>query len=73
MQALGENKILFPEVLKKINCPVTILHGEHDKIVTREESLETVLHLSGAGYHELKNIGHSFELAEMSEVIKKLI
>lgn len=70
MQALGENKILFPEVLKKINCPVTILRGDQDKMVTREESLETVSHLRNAHYHELENSGHPFEQVYFNTLIK---
>lgn len=72
MQALGENKILFPEVLKKIKCPVTILRGEHDKMVTREESLESVSHLYQAHYQELKNTGHPFEQAELKSLIRQI-
>ncbi len=72
MTELGQDKILFPEVLKKINCPVTILRGDQDKMVTREESLETVSHLRNAYYHEIKNAGHAFEQANCREMIEHM-
>jgi pimeloyl-ACP methyl ester carboxylesterase len=61
MKILSESQALSSEEIAAISCPVLIVRGEHDQMVSREESQGLSEQLDNGRYVELPEVPHSVE------------
>ncbi|GAB5526762.1 MAG: hypothetical protein Roseis2KO_46340 [Roseivirga sp.] len=61
MKALGHKPLLSQSVLSAVQIPVTIMRGDQDQMVSREESEAAVTDLPNATYVELPDTLHPIE------------
>lgn len=64
MIALGDQPLLTPDTLAAIQTQVTILRGDQDHMVSREESQAAASHIPDAVYTELPGSPHPIEKAD---------
>jgi pimeloyl-ACP methyl ester carboxylesterase len=69
MLALGQQPILTPELLGSITCPVLLLRGTEDTMVSREETLWAQRHLTNAQFQQLEGQPHPLEKVDLSVIV----
>lgn len=69
MLALGQQPILTPELLGSITCPVLLLRGTEDTMVSREETLWAQRHMANAQFQELEGQPHPLEKIDLSVIV----
>lgn len=72
MMALGDQPLLTPDTLAAIQTQVTILRGDQDHMVSREESQVTASHIPDAVYTELPETPHPIEKADHKRLATQL-
>lgn len=68
MLGLGEQPVLNGETLAAIQCPVLLLRGESDTMVSKEETLNAMHMIPDSGYVELPNQPHQLEKMDLEAV-----
>ncbi len=68
MLGLGERPVLTEETLAAIRCPVLLLRGESDTMVSKEETLNAMHLIPDSGYVELPNQPHQLEKMDLEAV-----
>jgi pimeloyl-ACP methyl ester carboxylesterase len=69
MLALGQQPILTPELLRSITCPVLLLRGTEDTMVSREETLWAQRQMANAQFQELEGQPHPLEKIDLSVIV----
>jgi len=72
MQELGNKPTLTESVLKKIKCPVMLMRGSEDHMVSEEETLWAKNAIPNAIYVELEGQPHPFEKTDLRLVMNSL-
>ncbi|MCB9192121.1 MAG: alpha/beta fold hydrolase [Flavobacteriales bacterium] len=72
MLELGNNPPLTAELLQQIKCPVLLLRGSEDTMVSEQETLWAKSHIPNARYEELEGQPHVFEKMDLNLLIRKL-
>jgi len=72
MLALGNTPILTQKVLEKLKCPVLIVRGSEDSMVSKAESLWAERLIPNARYAELKGQPHPLEKVNLSLLVNLL-
>jgi len=65
MLALGQQPSLTVPLLNAIECPVLLLRGTEDTMVTNEETLWAQRHIRNARFEELEGQPHPFEKVDL--------
>lgn len=61
LRSLGENPLLSPSQLRSIDCPVNILLGENDQMVSQSESIEAAKNLKNGTFTLIPDQPHPIE------------
>ena len=72
MLGLGEKLVLTPNILATIKTPVTIMRGDQDQMVSKEESVQTAAAISGSQFIELAETPHPIEKVTPQVLLKQL-
>ncbi len=72
LHGLGNGKALRQEDFEKILCPVVILRGELDHMVTEEESRQVAEWLPNGRFEALEGTKHPFEQVDMQLLAGKI-
>lgn len=72
MKQLGNQPLLNQRTLANIAVPTTILRGDQDQMVSREESETAAAHMPKADFLELSNTPHPIEKVDPEVLIKQL-
>jgi pimeloyl-ACP methyl ester carboxylesterase len=72
MRELGRTNPLTPDRLAEIQCPVTVLLGEKDQMVTREESEVAAVAIPHGQFHLLPDTPHPLERANPEVIVPYL-
>ena len=76
LKELGENNPIIKEYMSRIHCPVQLLLGDKDEMVTEEETMEVVNWISGAEFKILPDTPHPIEKVStdfLAHIIKDFI
>ena len=68
MEAMGENPPLNAVDLKAVKCPVHLLLGEKDTMVSEQETLGIKKMLEDASYDRLSGVEHPIEKLDLSRL-----
>ena len=68
MLNLGASPLLTSSVLGKVQCPVLLMRGSEDKMVSEQETLRAKSYLQDANYKELEGQPHPFERTDLNLV-----
>lgn len=72
MLNLGASPVLTSSVLEMAQCPVLLMRGSEDSMVSEQEALWAKSHLQNAEYVELPGQPHPFEKTDLQSVIDAL-
>lgn len=72
MLALGQQPSLTATLLNAIECPVLLLRGTEDTMVSKEETLWAQRHIRNARFEELEGQPHPFEKVDLDLVRMQL-
>lgn len=69
MHGFGEGNGLQEQQLREIACPVHILRGSADMVVSAEECQHVLSLLQQGSYHEIINSGHLLEQVDLAALL----
>lgn len=69
MLGLGERPLLTDRTLAAIQCPVLLLRGELDAMVSEDETLQAARHIVRVSYLELPGQPHQLEKMDLGSVV----
>lgn len=72
MQDLGSNPLLNETTLPNITVPTTIMRGDQDQMVSREESEKAASQLPYGTYIELSNTPHPIEKVDPGLLVRQI-
>lgn len=73
MLNLGDTPVLSKEILRSVKCPVQLLRGSEDNMVSRNETLWAKEVIANACYTELIGQPHPFEKMDMTNLVKAIL
>ncbi|MCF8275692.1 MAG: alpha/beta fold hydrolase [Flavobacteriales bacterium] len=72
MLALGNSPTLTAELLAAVKCPVLLLRGSEDAMVSKDETLWAQKHIPNARYVELEGQPHPLEKVDLTAVMESI-
>ncbi|MDZ4839534.1 MAG: alpha/beta hydrolase [Bacteroidota bacterium] len=72
MNDLGEDNLLFDEVIRTIEAPILITAGDKDNTLTVKETILTSKTLPNGEYHIWENVKHPFNQAPIQDLGLKM-